>query len=245
MPTSIRSAFLEVYSAEFLDGIRYRVGSGNDIAVPANAFRGGAVAVVLDTVIVFRNSEAVHSVPLWAHELHHVKQYNNWGIDEFAKRYVRNHQDVEAEADAAAERYLNSLPLTSSGRWSVGIGRCVGKGGIRDVNFWGPQAESCNGIASWGPYDSSTGQPEQMCACRGHGSVEGVTLWGPRGAACGGFAVWGTHNEQCTPTRTVPLCACPGKGDKIGGHAIWGPAGKACGGFSGWGVYDQLCKVPR
>lgn len=43
---------------------------------------------------------------LWAHELTHVKQYQDWGIGDFASRYLRSHHEVEREAYEAETRYM-------------------------------------------------------------------------------------------------------------------------------------------
>lgn len=63
-------------------------------------------AITLIDVIVFRNAEAAQNdAALWAHELAHVKQYLDWGVDEFANRYVTDPVAVEDEAYRAADAY--------------------------------------------------------------------------------------------------------------------------------------------
>lgn len=56
-------------------------------------------AVTLVDVIVFRSEEdAQTNVALWAHELWHVKQYQEWGVQGFANRYSEDFDAVEAPA---------------------------------------------------------------------------------------------------------------------------------------------------
>lgn len=55
--------------------------------------------MTLIDIIVFRHqADAEDNVALWAHELHHVQQYQTWGVAEFARRYSRDFDAVEAPA---------------------------------------------------------------------------------------------------------------------------------------------------
>lgn len=53
---------------------------------------------LIDTIIFRRPSDAEDNVALWAHELKHVQQYQQLGVEEFARRYTRNYDDLEAPA---------------------------------------------------------------------------------------------------------------------------------------------------
>jgi hypothetical protein len=77
--------------------------------LPALSFRfGDAAAIALIDVVMFRNERDAQNNPkLWAHELTHIQQYQRWGVLDFAKRYVKDHGGVEAEADANAERFAS------------------------------------------------------------------------------------------------------------------------------------------
>jgi hypothetical protein len=56
-------------------------------------------AVTLDDVIVFQErSAALEDPKLWAHELKHVMQFAEWGVDGFALRYLNDYEAVEHEA---------------------------------------------------------------------------------------------------------------------------------------------------
>lgn len=249
IPEYIRKSFSGFYSPAVLDTARYTIGAGNDLAVPANVFRAGMAAVVLDNVIVFRDSDQVRNILLWAHELKHVEQYRRWGgIDQFATRYASDPRSVENEADESAERYrLENNPVVVTGTRTGELASCTPQNpgtGFTGLTFWGPKGDYCN-REHLGRYGNSASSPATLCSCTGRGGLEGVRLWGPQGQACAGISTWGTYSEQCVPAKVSKVCGCPGKGNSIAGHAIWGPAGQPCGGFVGWGVYEQACMVIR
>lgn len=104
MPPQIRAGLLPWFSAELLDSIEYRVGAPEDAAVPALSIRyGDAIAVaVIDTIIFTNPDDARTNLVLWAHEVQHVEQFQAWGVADFARRYVRDFQTVEREAQETA-----------------------------------------------------------------------------------------------------------------------------------------------
>ncbi|MEZ2132059.1 MULTISPECIES: DUF4157 domain-containing protein [unclassified Sinorhizobium] len=108
IPTNIRNELAGFIPDHILDIARFRVGGGGDLTLQANAIKYvGAFAITLDYVIVFRNQDdALHDPVLWVHELTHVMQYQDWGMLEFARRYVRNYTLVEKAAYDAQTRYM-------------------------------------------------------------------------------------------------------------------------------------------
>jgi hypothetical protein len=59
-------------------------------------------------VILFQDDHAAQTdAKLWAHELTHVMQYERWGADGFARRYLENYQAVEKEAIDNANRFVS------------------------------------------------------------------------------------------------------------------------------------------
>jgi hypothetical protein len=105
MPPHIRQALLGWYPTDLLDSIEYRTGISEDSTLQSLAMRhGDATAITLIDTIVFANAwDAENNVALWAHEVKHVEQVRRWGLLEFARRYVRDHQSVEAEAYAIGD----------------------------------------------------------------------------------------------------------------------------------------------
>jgi hypothetical protein len=88
-------------------------------------------AITLGDVIVFSDGgTAQNDLALWAHELTHVLQYENMGIETFAFEYLYDWQDLESQAESNSNAVMASLE-------SVRIG---------------------NGT-TWG-YDASSGSPD-------------------------------------------------------------------------------------
>jgi hypothetical protein len=98
IPAPIRAALAGYVPDAILDAVRWRIG-GTQLSMPQNMIRfGHASAVTLDDVIVFENRESVEDPKLWAHELKHVMQFAEWGLEGFATRYLSNYNAVENEA---------------------------------------------------------------------------------------------------------------------------------------------------
>ena len=108
IPPAIYRGLLGYFPAALLQRVRYASGQAGGIALPAIAFTYGDVAAMaLGEVIVFRDERVAQSdLKLWAHELTHVLQYQRWGTEGFASRYVADRTGVEREAYANAERFV-------------------------------------------------------------------------------------------------------------------------------------------
>ena len=107
IPDEIRNALIPFYPAELLENVRYSIGDTTPGGVAGFAIRNGnAAAVTLIDTVVFSNETHVRNLALWAHEIHHVQQYKDWGVSGFATRYAFNWQDVEAEATARAHSFV-------------------------------------------------------------------------------------------------------------------------------------------
>lgn len=100
IPPGIRAALEGYVPSEILDKARWRVGGTGETSLQAQLFRFGyAPAVTLDHVVIFaRESDALDDPTLWVHELRHVMQYAEWGVSQFAARYLLNYEAVEKEA---------------------------------------------------------------------------------------------------------------------------------------------------
>ncbi len=99
IPAPIRAALAGYVPEPILDSVRWREGA-SELSLPQNVIRFGHVpAVTLDDVIVFQERRAALDDPkLWAHELKHVMQFAEWGVDGFATRYIGDYEAVEREA---------------------------------------------------------------------------------------------------------------------------------------------------
>ena len=107
VPAEIRGKLAGFISDDVLNAARFRVQGGDALSLQFNAMRyGDTLAMTLDYVIVFKRSdEALHDTSSWVHELIHVEQYQRWGVRDFAVRYLRDADGVEAEAYEAQKRY--------------------------------------------------------------------------------------------------------------------------------------------
>jgi hypothetical protein len=99
IPSDIREALTGFVPDDILDRVRWRV-DDSALSVQQSLFRlGYTPAVTLDYVIIFATSaDALTDPALWAHELFHVRQYQDWGVDGFAARYVEDYAAVEHDA---------------------------------------------------------------------------------------------------------------------------------------------------
>jgi hypothetical protein len=99
IPPSIRAALKGYVPEPVLDRVHWREGAG-ELSLPQSVLRfGDTPAVTLDDVIVFRERRtALEDPTIWAHELKHVQQFAEWGIDRFSMRYLSDSGAVEQEA---------------------------------------------------------------------------------------------------------------------------------------------------
>jgi hypothetical protein len=100
IPAEIRAAVNGYVPADVLDRVRWRVDTSSYLSVQQSLFRLGATpAMTLDDVVIFaEESDALEDPTLWVHELFHVMQYRDWGVDGFVARYLEDYQAVEHDA---------------------------------------------------------------------------------------------------------------------------------------------------
>lgn len=117
IPLNIRVQLEPYYDMQVLESVRYKIGDDGELNAANAVLQNPDVnAVTLIDIIVFRNAdEALNDVALWAHELKHVEQYLQWGVREFATRYTRDYNAVEAPGYEIQRRVAREL----SGRASL------------------------------------------------------------------------------------------------------------------------------
>lgn len=107
IPPEIRKQLEGYFPAELLDKTRFKIGDDTPAGLAGFAIRNGnAAAVTLYDTVVFKKDIYAENIGLWAHEMHHVKQYSEWGLEGFAAKYAFGWQDVEAEAEKAAADFM-------------------------------------------------------------------------------------------------------------------------------------------
>ena len=116
IPAELRELFEPVIPKHILDRARYTIGdlkiSLPSVITSANKMFGDDYAVVVDDVIVFVREPDLNDegdIEWWAHELHHVYQYEEWGVDLFAYRYAKHWSRVEAEAEQSAKYVMSYI----------------------------------------------------------------------------------------------------------------------------------------
>jgi hypothetical protein len=113
IPPSVMQLLKGKYPDDVLAKARYAIGSIS-ISVPDAVIRfqkgvyGDDFAVTVGNVTVF-SQEPGDNVHWWAHEMQHQVQYQEWGIDQFAYKYVTSCHAVEGEAENKAQQ-VTPLP---------------------------------------------------------------------------------------------------------------------------------------
>jgi hypothetical protein len=106
IPPDIRRQLTGYASEDSMNRVRYRIVSKHSLNLASLLERGGfADAVTLIDVIVFKSPVIVGSACAWAHELTHVDQFHEWGVNGFAVRYARDWKTVESRAYAKGDGY--------------------------------------------------------------------------------------------------------------------------------------------
>lgn len=130
IPQHIRAALAAHFPAAILDRARWTTAGGGISldSILAN-WLGQEGAVTLDDVVVFSDSnlainEDIQSIELWAHELTHIIQYQNMGVESFAFAYTTNWGGIEGQArdNAARIRTAIGAGLTVQNSYSLSAG---------------------------------------------------------------------------------------------------------------------------
>nr|WP_234461778.1 DUF4157 domain-containing protein [Stutzerimonas stutzeri] len=118
LPLHVRSQLEPYFELAVLESAHYRVGDEVALNAGNTLLRNPDVnAVTLIDVIVFRHErDAQDNVALWAHELKHVEQYQEWGVAEFARRYTHDFLAVERPAYALEREVEKALQLADEQR---------------------------------------------------------------------------------------------------------------------------------
>ncbi|MDU4252260.1 DUF4157 domain-containing protein [Pseudomonas sp.] len=111
IPLEIRAQLQPYFADDVLMAARYSTGALDELNAAQTIMQNpDTEAVTLVDVIVFRSEDdAQKDVALWAHELWHVKQYQEWGVQGFATRYSEDFDAVEAPAYEMQRRVAKDL----------------------------------------------------------------------------------------------------------------------------------------
>jgi hypothetical protein len=113
IPPRIRAALEPYFPAQVLDKAKWTTAGGISLDGMLKSWFYLDGAVTLGEVIAFSDgTEAQEDVELWAHELTHVIQYEELGIDTFAFEYLRDFDNMESQASSNASRIMASIGAT-------------------------------------------------------------------------------------------------------------------------------------
>jgi hypothetical protein len=98
IPTEIRNALADYVPDAILADVRWRV-EDDVLSAEHKLFSTGyATALTLDYVILFATADKAADPKLWAHEIFHVMQFHESGIDGMVARYLEDRAAVERDA---------------------------------------------------------------------------------------------------------------------------------------------------
>ena len=108
IPENIALLLRGFYPDALLDAVKFKVGDPGPFNLSRLSIHyGGAQAVTLIDIVVFKSADdAYKNAGLWAHELHHVQQFAEWGVRDFSERYMRDWYAVEHAAYERQGEYL-------------------------------------------------------------------------------------------------------------------------------------------
>jgi hypothetical protein len=111
LPGVILRALQGYFPDTLLRKCRFAVSPAGPLKLPAwRLSYGHATAVTLIDVVIFAADRAAQTdLKLWAQALTHVMQYQRWGAEEFARRYVNDRAAIDYEAAANAVRCMSWL----------------------------------------------------------------------------------------------------------------------------------------
>jgi hypothetical protein len=119
IPTSVRARLAGFVPDELLERVRFTAADHPELENYLAML--GAAAVTLEDVVVFaEQTAALTNVGLWAHELRHVMQYEQCGVDGFARAYIQDSGALEEDARRYAREWhawsLNHAAVHSTSR---------------------------------------------------------------------------------------------------------------------------------
>jgi hypothetical protein len=115
VPAAVKQRLAPYFPPPILNNARWTTANGVSVdGMLKNMFNQDG-AVTFDDVIVFSDAALTTDIELWAHELTHVMQYGQVGIDTFAFLYSTNWNGIESDARANASNIMQSINSVSAG----------------------------------------------------------------------------------------------------------------------------------
>lgn len=116
IPINIRNQLQPYFPPQILDKVRWTTAGGISIDGALKNWLNQEGAITLDEVVVFSDAQSANSDPaLWAHELTHVLQYSQMGVETFAFYYSIDFNQFESQARDNSSRIVVSMNATRQG----------------------------------------------------------------------------------------------------------------------------------
>lgn len=116
IPAAVRQELSPYFPPQILDKVRWTTANGISIDGALKNLFNQEGAVTLDDVIVFSDANLTNDLELWAHELTHVLQYSQLGVETFAFQYTVGFDGMEAQARQNASRVASSINASKNGQ---------------------------------------------------------------------------------------------------------------------------------
>lgn len=116
IPPNIKSELETYFPSQILNKVVWTTAAGISLDSALKNWFNQEGAITLDEVIVFSDvTQAQNDIELWAHELTHVLQYNQLGVDTFAFQYSMNWNQFENQAKDNSRQIMASIAATQQG----------------------------------------------------------------------------------------------------------------------------------
>lgn len=113
IPPRIRVALAPYFPAQILDKAKWTMAGGISLDGMLTSWFYLDGAITLVEIIAFSDADDVQGdIELWAHELTHVIQYEELGIETFALEYLRDFSNMESQASSNASRIMATIGAT-------------------------------------------------------------------------------------------------------------------------------------
>lgn len=122
IPADVIQALEPYFPKNILQKAKWTTAGGVSIDGALKNWFNQEGAVTLDEVIVFSSTDLARDVGLWAHELTHVLQYSQMGVETFAFQYSIDWNGLEQQARDNSSRIVASIDsMRDGGRqtWSM------------------------------------------------------------------------------------------------------------------------------
>ncbi|MBM7419143.1 MULTISPECIES: DUF4157 domain-containing protein [Chryseobacterium] len=133
IPQNIKNILSPYFPPNILNNTTWTTANGLSIDGALNNWFNQEGAITYDDVIVFSDQQLTNNIELWAHELTHVLQYSQMGVETFAFQYSINWNSLESQARDNASRImsnLNSIQQGNNPKWTYNIAPNVGENPI-------------------------------------------------------------------------------------------------------------------